>query len=1010
MVDGPRLGQLKDDEGMKPGIPWSVKGIEPEAREAAKLAARRAGLTLGEWLNSVIFDQSAHNVGATQFDSHAWESLVSTAPPPPEPPRPEPQPRTRTGRAAAERRDDNALRLQDIAQQLADLAKREHVTAPPPQPEPGPAEREEFERIIERIEDTERQTVEALTAVNERLTRLSQQVGQAARPRGFDRPEDVPGYTALEQAIRNVVEHIEVSEKRTRDSLRAMQDRLAEMTERDSLPPSGEDILRAAPVLSGLDSRLADMINRMQRSEGLLSERIEGVKASAQQMAHQAQSSAVTAVRGELREVETRVLASLKEAQAAASNTPPMIANEIAKLHGDMAGLARRLDEVKAGAAGERDLQSLRVALEQLSARVAQGPDMRPLADMDKRLGDINRRLEIAAAASREAPQVGALEQRIAELDHRLAEAVRLQGDQRAVRHLEDSIASVNSRLAQTEQQLSHLETMEQAIRQLYDSIEQTRATAGEAAEAAASRALERYQPPQAFAGSSPELQALEEGLRAVRESVSGVERRNQETFEAVHETLSEIVDRIAELESAPRAQLAAAPLPPSEPPLITEAQMTAAPMAEAPRMPEPRMPDPRMAEPLRAEEPYMPPPDARAPDLAAPMAGAQEALSAGDDFIAAARRAAQAAAARPSSLRAEYGASAPPATEGKGSSSSFLQRLRRKPADAASTAEPRLRGLEPAPAQSSSRRRTLILAGLLLLVAASVFAYRSLSGPPPQPAQSSRMEVPAPALPAPSPASAKQTLVTTKTADPIVTGSVSRSQAPPAAPPLEAPPPALGTEALRMAAAEGDPRAQFIIAGRYLDGQGTETDYAKALYWYRQAATRGLAPAQYRLATMYERGKGAAADPAQALAWYERAATGGNIKAMHNAAVLAAGDSAGPADFDKAFRWFKAAAARGFGDSQFNLAILYERGLGTSPSKEEAYLWYSLAGAQGDADSAQRAASLAKQLPDMELKALGLRLSAWAPTPSDDSANVVTVVDPAWTSGANATLVRPSS
>ena len=27
---------------MKPGIPWSVKGIEPEAREAAKIAARNA--------------------------------------------------------------------------------------------------------------------------------------------------------------------------------------------------------------------------------------------------------------------------------------------------------------------------------------------------------------------------------------------------------------------------------------------------------------------------------------------------------------------------------------------------------------------------------------------------------------------------------------------------------------------------------------------------------------------------------------------------------------------------------------------------------------------------------------------------------------------------------------------------------------------------------------------------------------------------------------------------------
>ena len=981
---------------MKPGIPWSVKGIEPEAREAAKLAARRAGLTLGEWLNSVIFDQSAHKVGATQFDSHAWEKVVSTAPPPPEPSRPDPQPRPRPGRApAAERRDDNALRLQDIAQQLADLARREHVSAPPPAPEPTRGEREEFERIIERIEDTERQTVEALTAVNERLTRLSQQVSQAARPRGFDRPEDVPGYPALEQAIRNVVEHIEVSEKRTRDSLRAMQDRLADIAERGSLPPTGDDLLRAAPVLSGLDSRLADMLNRMQRSEGLLNERIEGVKATAQQMANQAQSSAVTAARGELREVETRVLASLKEAQAAAANAPPLIANEIARLHGDMAGLARRLDEVKAGAAGERDLQSLRVAIEQLSARVAQGPDMRPLADMDKRLGDINRRLEMAAAASRDAPQVGALEQRIAELDHRLAEAVRLQADQRAVRHLEEGIAAVTARVAQTEQQLGHLETMEQAIRQIYDSIEQTRASAGEAAEAAASRALERYQPPQALSGSSPELQALEDGLRAVRDSIAGAERRNQETFEAVHETLSEIVERIAELESAPRAQAAAAAAPAAPPPV-----------AEAPRM----------AEPPRPAEAFVPPSAARGPEASPPSAGLQEPLSSGDDFIAAARRAAQAAAARPSSLRAEYGASVQPPAEGKGGSPSFLQRFRRKPAEAAGAAEPRLRGLEPEAAPRSSRRRTLILAGLLLLVFASVFAYRSLSNPQPQPqpVQSGRIEAPAqaPALPAPAPsvAAAKEGLLTDHPADPIVTGSLSKTSPQPAAPRLELPPPELGTEALRTAAAHGDPRAQFIIAGRYLDGQGAPADYTKAFYWYRQAATRGLPPAQYRLATMYERGKGTAADPVQALVWYERAAAGGNVKAMHNAAVLAAGDSAGPADFDKAFRWFKAAAARGFGDSQFNLAILYERGLGTTPSKEEAYLWYSLAGARGDGDSAARAANLARTLPDADLKALDLRISGWAPAPSDDSANVVTVVDPSWNQGETVTSAKQAS
>ena len=43
---------------MKPGIPWSVKGIEPDAREAAKNAARRSGMTLGEWLNAAIVEQA----------------------------------------------------------------------------------------------------------------------------------------------------------------------------------------------------------------------------------------------------------------------------------------------------------------------------------------------------------------------------------------------------------------------------------------------------------------------------------------------------------------------------------------------------------------------------------------------------------------------------------------------------------------------------------------------------------------------------------------------------------------------------------------------------------------------------------------------------------------------------------------------------------------------------------------------------------------------------------------
>ena len=45
--------------------PWSVKGVEPEAREAAKIAARRAGMTVGQWLNQTIRSAAARDLVTT---------------------------------------------------------------------------------------------------------------------------------------------------------------------------------------------------------------------------------------------------------------------------------------------------------------------------------------------------------------------------------------------------------------------------------------------------------------------------------------------------------------------------------------------------------------------------------------------------------------------------------------------------------------------------------------------------------------------------------------------------------------------------------------------------------------------------------------------------------------------------------------------------------------------------------------------------------------------------------
>jgi len=98
---------------MKPGIPWSVKGIGDDAREAAKQAARRSGLTLGAWLNSVILEQ------------------VEAAP---EPLGGRPQYGQAPRLPPAASRDDFSSKLDDIAAQLHRLAARDQQTAAVPEP------------------------------------------------------------------------------------------------------------------------------------------------------------------------------------------------------------------------------------------------------------------------------------------------------------------------------------------------------------------------------------------------------------------------------------------------------------------------------------------------------------------------------------------------------------------------------------------------------------------------------------------------------------------------------------------------------------------------------------------------------------------------------------------------------------------------------------------------------------------------------------------------------------
>ena len=961
---------------MKPGIPWSVKGINSEAREAAKHAARRSGVTLGEWLNTVIREQ-------------ADEPAPAKKPP------------------ARNSMHDIQSKLDHLSEQLTHMARRDQDTSAGRHYERArPAGERSLADILARVEASERQAAENFADFGERIESLGEKFNQGFG--SFPRhPEDVPGYRSLETAVRNIVDHIETSERKTRDTLKAVQERLNDVAYAASTPIDGDRLLADTPLIARLENRIADLTSRMVDKEegirdelrklvqaefGKLSARIDSVKQSADTATQRAQSQAVHLAQEDLRDFEARMQDMLRTVQ-----TP----QELDRLRADMESLGQRVDDLRAEAASEHDLRSLRVVIEQLSARIAQGPDMRPLTDLDKRLTEITKWLE-QGRGEQVGNQIAELEQRVFELDTRIADTMRHDHSSPALAGVEREFAGLSNRLTNTEQQLQHIATLEQSIHQLYQSMEQSRNWARDVAEDAANRMASRLMQdwPGKDVGPSPELHALERALETVRNNYETADRRNQETLGAVHETLEQIVNKLTELEQLRTAT--GAPAGGSEPDFAAAPNFTL--VAESPAPQEPESFSQSMDEVVI--DPGQP------LNLASPSPSKVDAVapSAQFELIAAARRAAQAAAQQ---------SPRPSGSAGKDqkATSRFSFRFRRRQKTVAPEPTPApMPAAIAAPAkpkqEDTGKRRRLILIGLVLLAAASALAYNNFIK------KSARAPVSPPAVEDKNPSMGRtledvgkkvvSSLNSLLAKSDALAGEDNAANAAPddvkstagevAINDAEALPSAIGSESLRQAALDGDPDAAFVVASRFAEGKGLPADLKAAARWYGVSAAKGLAPAQYRLGALLERGgDGIAADPDMARHWYEQAAAAGNVRAMHNAAVLLANSPKNKADYQKAARWFEEAAAHNVRDSQFNAALLYERGLGVPQDLGQALFWYSLAARQSDQDAAIKSKSLEQTLPPAVTAQVKARLDQWAPKPDLAKANVVAIANPDW-------------
>ncbi|MFI0844232.1 peptidoglycan-binding protein [Mesorhizobium sp. IMUNJ 23232] len=779
----------------------------------------------------------------------------------------------------------------------------------------------------------------------------------------------------------------------------------------------------------------------------------------------------------------------------------------------------RQGDAIEHGNLMFRDLERrLDEVADRIDVRAADSLDAtRVMNVIDARFSDLaNQIASTPADSSGEA--IRQLEDRLESISERIdASAAKFAGiDPRLIRSLESQVAALADHLNRPSAPLPEFEDIGPRLDELERAIAGSRDSILDAARQAAENAVRTLDGSQ---NHTVAVTGLAEDLRALESLTRRSDDRNAKTFEAIHDTLIKIVDRLGAMDAAevaPTAPVRPVPAPAparmmelgSTPPLHADhndsglsasrpseskpAKITPAttrtpaeaaaeaaiaaidgevdekrpaaktarsllggltralgrkqtvavakkePPAE-PSMTAEQTVEPALDEPLDPKIANRPlEPGSGAPDLNAIMkrvreergqtAKSSETDAAKSDFIAAARRAAQAAAAEAEVHK--RGAGTPRAS--RGSQIGQILKTQRKPILLAATAimvvlagmqlgSAYLSGDEPVvaasiplvaeqPMQTASSEKTLepsasepaaadVAASPALPDTAGGNGEQAAAGvetaalPIEEPQEAMDAPADADVRPADAPVAAAPPAAATPATEPTpAQASPTAATGEPTPAHIAGIPADAGPIALREAAEAGDAKALFEIASRYADGRGVKADMKQAATWYEKSAELGFAPAQYRIGNLYEKALGVERDVGKAKTWYQLAAEQGNASAMHNLAVLYAMGADGTTDNESAARWFASAADLGVKDSQFNLGILAAKGVGMPQSLEESYKWFALAAKAGDRDAATKRDEIANSLrPEQLEKARGM-VDLWKAKPVDPETNSVEI------------------
>ncbi|NNF80204.1 MAG: hypothetical protein HKN05_19460 [Rhizobiales bacterium] len=626
--------------------------------------------------------------------------------------------------------------------------------------------------LLDRIENNEISSTHSMSDLNRQLANLAEKLDREEPSIEPERSPHRDVAPTFDSAIKNVMAHVEQSEARTRSTMKALQDRIAEIGAR-AASSSNKGVQDTAAPIEDLERRLAGIAAKLDKQEkaSRKDSRIESLEKKISELAESlpeagafqamapaapgtvdagsffaadgAQSSSGDhmsgAIQAAMDAMEKRLEDLAAEVRGTVGNN--LSQEDVSRLWTDQSALAEQVRQLKASAASNRDLQSMRSSFEQLTKQVKVHEDPSRFDQINQRINELAQRLESNLPNTAEFARTNELEAKILQLDARLSAAQAHPENSVAVKALEAQVKQIADRLGEHERRIETISELEASITQLTSRLQTTRNEVAASAEQAAARMADQLRvevehkvSEKAVPDASAELQALQQGLNAIQNNSQSSDRRTHETLIAVHDTLDSVIERMNQIEAA-KAAIAAdtgmpvAPLSPAakvDPLTPSAAEAATAPAFEAPQpapnsvaahietittAPAPE-PTPELAPEADVFVEREPP---EAVTLAAPVptpeaAPAFEPATPREDFIAAAREAAR-AAGHSINKTGPMAASLRPDMAGA----------------------PHLGGqnvkAQPMSEEGGGKRRQLLVAGVMALIIGAVAAYGLLNG-----------------------------------------------------------------------------------------------------------------------------------------------------------------------------------------------------------------------------------------------------------------------------------------